>query len=275
MSENETLEPLFARAVAAIDGGDESTLERLIGAHPDLVVRRAEYGSGYFANPYLLWFVAGNPVRHTTLPPNIGRLTQKIIDAVRTHAADTLPVQLDYALDLVCSGRIPRESGVQRELIGILVDAGASPDCTTSALAHREWDAAERLLQRGARLTLPVAAALRSVGDVTRLLPLSASQERQIALIAAALAGRVEVVRLLVDADIDLNAFGPDGFHPHATALHQAVYSGSLDVVRVLVEAGADLQISDRIYGATALGWAEHLERTEIAAYLRSRGAVN
>ena len=271
MSENETLEPLFARAVAAIDGGDESALELLIGTYPDLVARRAGYGSGYFANPYLLWFVAGNPVRHASLPPNIGRLTQRIIDAARTHAVGTLRVQLDYALELVCSGRIPRESGVQRQLIDILVDAGASPDCTPAALAHREWDAAERLLQRGARQTLPVAAALRGVDDVMRLLPPSTLQERQIALTAAALAGRVEVVRLLVDAADDVNAFGPDGFHPHATALHQAVYSDSLAVVQVLVEAGADLRIKDRIYGATALGWAGHFGHTEIAAYLRNR----
>jgi hypothetical protein len=39
----------------------------------------------------------------------------------------------------------------------------------------------------------------------------------------------------------------------------------------VLVDAGADLDVEDRIHHATPLEWAEHLRRTEIAAFLRER----
>ena len=46
---------------------------------------------------------------------------------------------------------------------------------------------------------------------------------------------------------------------------------GSIDVVRVLVEAGADRGARDRIYQESPLGWAEHLKRPEIAAYLREK----
>jgi peptide-methionine (S)-S-oxide reductase len=49
------------------------------------------------------------------------------------------------------------------------------------------------------------------------------------------------------------------------------VDSGSLDAVRVLVEAGADRGARDRIHSGTPLGWAEYLERPEIAAYLREK----
>ena len=63
----------------------------------------------------------------------------------------------------------------------------------------------------------------------------------------------------------------PPGLHPNGTALHHAVDSGSLDAVRALVEAGADRGARDRIHKGTPLGWAEYLQRTEIAAYLREK----
>jgi ankyrin repeat protein len=49
------------------------------------------------------------------------------------------------------------------------------------------------------------------------------------------------------------------------------VDSRSLDAVKVLVEAGSDLSTKDRVYNGTPLEWAEYLQRTEIAAYLRER----
>ena len=47
--------------------------------------------------------------------------------------------------------------------------------------------------------------------------------------------------------------------------------SGSLDAVKSLVEAGADQGARDRIHNGTPLGWAEYLQRPEIAAYLREK----
>jgi hypothetical protein len=49
--------------------------------------------------------------------------------------------------------------------------------------------------------------------------------------------------------------------------------SGHLEVVRLLVERGARLDIRDRIYHATPLGWAEHGSRERTAEYLRAQGA--
>jgi ankyrin repeat protein len=46
-----------------------------------------------------------------------------------------------------------------------------------------------------------------------------------------------------------------------------------LDVVRLLVERGARLDIKDTIYQGTPLGWALYGKQTEIAEYLRGRGA--
>ncbi|MBC8647630.1 MAG: hypothetical protein H7X85_10730, partial [Thermoanaerobaculia bacterium] len=160
-------DPLFREAVGAIDAGDVAGLERLLAVHPRLVRDRLEYGWGYFRNPYLLWFVAENPVRNGKLPANIAEVTRTILHAAESEGAETYQEQIDYALALVCSGRVPRESGLQRQLIDVLVDSGARPDgALLPALAHREIAAVERLLERGAALTLPTAVCTRRMADI-------------------------------------------------------------------------------------------------------------
>jgi peptide-methionine (S)-S-oxide reductase len=58
--------------------------------------------------------------------------------------------------------------------------------------------------------------------------------------------------------------------HAHTPPIHQAVWAGHEDVVRLFVERGARLDIRDRIYHGTPLGWAEYGKKDKIAAYLRS-----
>jgi ankyrin repeat protein len=125
--------------------------------------------------------------------------------------------------------------------------------------------------ERGARLTLLAAVCTGRMDDVARLARGASAGERQAALAGAALYGRAEALALLIDLGVDLNAYSPPGLHPHGTALHHAVDSGSLDAVKALVEAGAELRTKDRVYEGTPLDWAEHLRRTEIAAYLREK----
>ncbi|HEX3528430.1 MAG TPA: ankyrin repeat domain-containing protein [Thermoanaerobaculia bacterium] len=266
------MDPLLQDAISALDAGDVSALERLLESHPELVRDRVDFGEGYFHRPYLLWFVAENPIRNGTLPRNIGEVTRAILKAVERSAADTRQEQIDYALALVCSGRVARESGVQRDLIDVLGDAGAGLDgALVPALAHRELAAAEQLLRRGATLTLLAAVCTGRTDDLARLVKTASPEDRQAALAGAALYGKGGALALLIAPGIDLNGYNPPGFHPHATALHHAVDSGSLEAVQVLVDAGADLGARDRIHQGTALDWAEHLQRPEIAAYLREK----
>jgi hypothetical protein len=266
------LDPVTREAVAAIDTGDADTLERLLAEHPRLASDRIEGGEGYFRRPYLLWLVAGNPVRNERLPENIAEVAGAIIRAAERGGVASQREQLDYALALVSTGRVARESGVQLELIDLLIDAGATPADVHAALAHREIAAAERLLQRGATLTLAAAICLEREGAITRLAQTADADDRQLALVAAALYGRGPSLAMLIGLGVDVNAPSP-AFHPHATALHHAVDSGSLHAVEVLVEAGADLGARDTVYGGTPLDWAEHLRRMEIGAYLRPRSA--
>jgi Ankyrin repeats (3 copies) len=261
------MDALFTQAVALLEAGDAAALARLLDQHPHLLRERTDFGDeAYFQKPYLLWFVAENPVRNGRLPANIAAVTKLLID----RGAD----QVDYTLELVTSGRVPRESGVQRALIDVLCDAGADPGgAMLAALAHHELDAVQRLLERGAPMKLVVAVCLGH--DGAEQLAAADAHERQLALTAAAFYGNARALEQLVRADIDVSAYSPKGFHPHATALHQAVFSGSLECVRLLVHAGARLDLPDRAYHATPLGWADYLEHPEIAAYLRSHESVD
>ncbi|GAA3400036.1 ankyrin repeat domain-containing protein [Paenibacillus hodogayensis] len=269
----ETIDPLFRQAVEAIDAGDEEALKRLLTVYPRLVRERADCGEGYFRQPYLLWFVAENPIRNGKLPGNIASVAQLLIGMAQSESPDSLQSQLDYTLMLVSSGRVARECGVQLRLIDLLVEAGAVPDgAVIPALAHRETAAVGRLLKRGATLTLPVAVGLDRTEDVARLAPTAGPEERRLALAAAAFYGHARILGLLLGfGGVDLDAYCPAGFHAHSTPLHQAVQSGSFDAVRTLVEAGARLDVTDLVFQGTPLGWAKHMEQTAIAAYLNKQ----
>jgi len=271
-------DPLFQEAVSAINAGDVSALERLLEAHPRLVCERLDSGEGYFRRPYLLWFVAENPVRNGKLPGNIAQVARAIIGAAKREGAESVQEQLDDALGLVVTGRVPRECGVQLELIDLLIEAGATPGAGHGALFQREVAAYERLLDRGARLTLAGAICTGREADVARRASTATAADRQIALRAAALYGKAGALGMLIGLGVDLNAHSSE-FGPHATALHHAVSSGSLDAVKVLARAGADPGTRDRVHQGTPLDWAEYYERTQaapsqwtrIAAYLRDK----
>ena len=82
---------------------------------------------------------------------------------------------------------------------------------------------------------------------------------------------RSVVVRLLLDAGEDPNRYNPEGAHSHSTPLHQAALAGHLDVVRLLVEREGRLNIRDTLHDGTPLDWAEHAGQSDVIAYLQSQ----
>lgn len=281
MDSSKALDDMFASAVTAIDAGDAPALQHLLTVHSRLVHDRLDapgawlrdtVGSaldGFFAKPYLLWFVAEDPVRNGRLPANIADVAGTIIRAARREGVTSLQEQLDYALRLVSWSWIARDCQVQIGLLDVLIDAGASPDGRPDdALVNGHLAAAAHLVDRGARLTLATALGLARWDDARRLGTTASAQERQFAFILAALRGNAEGLARVIDLGVDLNA-PCDDLYSHATALHHAVYSGSLDAVTLLVEAGAAVDAKDSIYDGTPLDWAEHGKHVQIADYLR------
>jgi hypothetical protein len=258
---------VFRRAVEFLDDGDVESLRRHLHTHPQLVHQKVTFeGGNYFREPTLLEFIAENPIRHDCLPPNIVDVARAILDA----GARANPDAIDMTLGLVCSGRVSRECGAQTPLIDLLCDVGAHPDdAMKPALAHGEWDAVRALIRRGARVDLTAAAATGQIEAAALTLPAANSQHRHLALALAAQHGHSGVVALLLDAGVDPNRYNPSGAHAHSTPLHQAALAGHLEVVRLLVERGAHLDIRDIHFNGTALDWAEHGGHSEVAAYLK------
>ena len=253
-------DPLFRQAVEAVDTGNILLLGDLLTRHPGLINQQTHSpGGGYFENPYLIYFVADNPIRNPQLPDNVLEVITLLIENVNQHATNKKQ-QLDYTLGLITTGRIPRESGKQIAMMDLLIDAGATAGEGYGALAHGNIDAARHLIKRGGKYTLAAAVCFNEKDKVKELLSDANPGEVLIALTAAAFYGNAEMVSLLLEAKASPNGYPANGFHTHATPLHQAVCSGSLESVRLLVKAGANLDATDTAYNGTPLGWAIHMQ---------------
>ena len=292
MNDSDQLDALFREAVSAIDTGNVAQLEGILAAHPNLLRERLSAPGpwlrdrvggaldGFFRQPFLLWFVAEDPVRNGRLPGNIAEVARTLIETARRERVESLQEQLDYALTLVSWSWIARDCGVQIELIDVLADAGATLDGNpNNALVNRNFAAAEHLVKRGAALTLATALCLGRWEEVPRLAGTATDEQKQFGFVLAALNGKAEALRRMIQLGVNVNRPSAD-LYSHGTPLHHAVCSGSLEAVKVLVEAGAKLAAKDTAWQGTPLGWAEHYQSekkradeakgyAEIADYLR------
>ncbi len=271
----------FEAAVEAVVSGDIAALRSRLRENPELV--RARSLRRHHAT--LLHYVAANGVEggRQKTPENAVAVAKILLDA--GAEVDALADMYDNrctTMSMLVSSCHPAEAGLQTALAETLLDYGAALDgpgsawqsAIMTALAFGYRNTAEALARRGAPLNnLAAAAGLGRLEAAARLLPAADGQNRHIALALAARHGHADVVRLLLDAGEDPSRYNPDGYHSHSTPLHQAVWSNHADVVRLLVERGARLDIRDTVYDGTPLGWAIYGGRTEIADYLRSRGA--
>jgi len=257
-------DPIFRRAVDLIDAGDEAGLRAHLKRHPKLARQHVVFeGMNYFENPSLLEFIAENPDRHDKMPESVVAVTQVILEAGVDQVA------LDTTLALVATSSVAHACGKQDALIDILCDWGADPSSAIeAAVLHAGAAAARTLIRRGAKVTLAVAA-LGTAENFRRMLKTASPEERHQALAVAAQYDLVEIVRILLDAGEDPNRFNPVGGHSHCTPLHQAAAYGTLELVRLLLERGARPDIKDVLWRGTPAGWANHIGRTEMEAYLR------
>ncbi|HTS36154.1 MAG TPA: ankyrin repeat domain-containing protein [Candidatus Solibacter sp.] len=262
----------FRRAVDLIDAGDVAGLRAHLKQHPKLSRQHVIFeGMNYFHNPSLLEFVAENPIRRGELPANIVDVARVILeDAVLNGGVERKSLQ--DALALSATGSVPQQCGVQNGLIELFCDYGADPQSELQAAAlHGSLGAVATLLSRGAKLDMPVAAALGRIDDVRRMLSSAGADERHLTFAMSTQYGRIEIVRLLLDAGEDPNRYNPVRGHSHSTPLHQAAGYGPMELVQLLVERGARPNIKDIMWQGTPADWARHMGRTEIEKYLREK----
>jgi ankyrin repeat protein len=270
----------FERAADAVVAGDLVALRSLLDRHPDLV--RARSTRRHHAT--LLHYVSANGVEGTrqATPANAVEIARALLSA--GAEVDALADAYDEkytTMRLLVSSAHPHAAGLQEKLVEVLADYGASLEGVgkwdsplVTALAFGYPKAAATLVERGAPIrNIAEAAGVGRADLVTQLLPSATAEPRQAALALAAQLGHTDIVRTLIDAGVDPNRYNPTGFHAHSTPLHQATLAEHDGVVRLLVERGARLDIRDKIFSGTPLGWAVYAKRDAVADYLRSQGA--
>jgi ankyrin repeat protein len=269
----------FETAADAVVTGDRDVLESLLREDPALAAVRSVRRH----HATLLHYVAANGVEgwRQRTPPNAVEIARLLLDAgADPNALADMYDERCTTLGMLVSSSPPADAGLQGVLAELLLERGASPDASGSkwnsavltALTFGFLDTARTLAPRAGPVhDIAVAAGLGLLGDTARLLPSAEPGRRQAALSLACAHGHVRVAQLLLDAGTDPSRYNPDGFHAHSTPLHQSVWANHEGTVRLLVERGARLDVRDLIYRGTALDWAEHGGRTEIAEYLRSR----
>ena len=263
----------FESAVEAIISGDISKLKSLLRKNPDLIRTRSTRQH----RATLLHYVSANGVEayRQRTPKNaveVARMLLKAgaeVDADLTYrAANVYPERKGSTpLGLAATSVHPAAAGVQLALLKLLLDWGASVDGIAggwnpviAALHNGRGDAASFLAKRGAQLDLESAAgtgrldAVKSYFHRNGSLKTNANQRQmELGFAWACEYGRTDVVAFLLQRGIVATA------QPHGeTGLHWACYGGHADIVRLLLKRNAPLDIRDRRFGATPLGWALH-----------------
>lgn len=255
----------YEAAADAIVEGNLTRLKRLLRNDPALVRARSMRQHG----ATLLHYVSANGVEgyRQKTPKNIVAIAVLLLNAgAEVDAEADVYGGGATTLGLAATSFHPFRAGVQNDLLELLLDHGAEIDHRTSAgkrqssvrdaLANGRAEAAEFLVERGARLNLEGAAGIGRLDVVKRFFnddgtrkAKTSRKQVQAAFLSACGWGRNEVVEFLMDKGADLNDGGSDG----QTALHCAVISGQLETVKLLLKFSPALEATN-IYGGTVLG---------------------
>jgi hypothetical protein len=264
----------FEAAVEAIITGDVAALKRLLRDNPQLVRLRSTRAH----QATLLHYVGANGVEgyRQRTPQNAVKIAEVLLKAGAEVDAD-----LDYGsrrrlyperkgsttLGLVATSFHPAVAGVQIGLLKILLKYGASVDGLAggwnpllAALHNGRGDAAAFLARGGARLDLEGAAGVGRLDVVKGFFKKDGSlktgattAQMESGSMWACEYGRSRVVAFLLEKGTRVDA------RPHGeTGLHWAAYGGHADIVKLLLKHKAPVNLKDKRYGATPVGWALH-----------------
>jgi len=286
----------FSQAVEAITTGDETGLRALLQAHPGLVHERAPLPH----QATLLHYVAANGVEVQRSPANASAIARILLEAgAEADAVAPIYGTSDTTLCLTVTSVHPHLAGVQASLVDVLADHGAKIDGVDDdgaplgcALLFGYREAAERLVLRGARVDNLIYAAGLGRTDAVRLMlatgtgtdtivrrtedragrfsfPVPRNADaREVALIVAAMHGRLTAVRALLDGGVDVNATP----YCRQSALHYAASLGRADVLEELLAHGADTSLADTQMHQTPAQWAREAGNSDVADRLERHG---
>lgn len=232
-----TEDPLAVATVAAIAAGDLETLRRLLAANPSLVTARLGDDDPDGMSRSLLHVATDWPGHFPEVAASIAVLVAAGADVnarFRGPHAET-PLHWAASSDDVAALDALLDAGADIEAPGAVLGGGPP---LADARGFKQWKAAFRLVDRGARVTLADAATLGLL-------------DRIHALLASTTPTAHEITR----------------------AFWGACHGGRQDCAQYLLEQGADLNWIPPWEQVTPLDAAEREHADELACWLRDRGA--
>lgn len=230
--------PLAIAITLAIQTGDVDQVQRLISANPDLA--KAKIVDPHGVQRTLLHIAADWPGHFPGGATTVATLVAAGADA---NAVCKIPGRVDAETPLHWAA-----SSDDVAVLDALLDGGANIEAPgavftggtamSDAVVFAQWNAARRLLERGARTTLWQAAALGLIDRVETCFaaePSPSLRDVTNAFWHACRGGQQETARYLRVRGADLNWIGYD----HRTPLQAAKESGSEELVSWLRAQGA------------------------------------
>jgi len=219
-------DPTVAAAVEAIHGGDIDALRGLLVEHPELAtVRLGTSGRT------LLHVVTDWPGHYPRGAETVAVLVAAGADVNARFTAGHTETPLHWAAssDDVAVLDALLDAGADIEADGAVIGGGTP---LADATAFGQWNAARRLIERGARANLGEAASLGLLDRVGDHLAGGnpTAQDVTSALWMACHGGQQAAASMLIDAGADVNWVGYDDLTP----LDAAVRSGAADLAEWL-----------------------------------------
>jgi ankyrin repeat protein len=224
-------DPLAVAAVEAIRRGHSMSLERLLGSNSNLVNARVD-------GERTLLHVATDWPGH--FPNNMETVATLVAHGADVNAEfagrhSETPLHWAASSDDVAVIDVLLDHGANIEAPGGVIDGGAP---LSDAVAFGQWNAARRLVERGARTLLWQAAALGLMARVKgcfEIVPPPMADEITNAFWCACHGGQRATAEYLLESGADLNWVGHDGHSP----IDAANRSGATDVAQWLRSKGA------------------------------------
>jgi hypothetical protein len=223
-------DPLAVTATTAVQAGDLDRIERLLRDHPELA--RARIGDSTISRT-LLHAATDWPGHYLNVGLTVGLLVRAGADVnARFHGphAET-PLHWAASSDDVDALDALLDAGADIEASGAVL-GGGSP--LADACGFGQWQAARRLVERGATTRLKDAAALGLIDRIESAFtvePIPTPQAVTVALWSACHGGQRQAAEYLLDHGADLNWIGWDDLTPLDTAA-QAEASELVDWLR-------------------------------------------
>jgi len=266
LNEENSAIALFEAAADAIADGNANLLKNLLRQNPALIDMRSLRNH----HSTLLIYVGANGIENfrQKMPANAVEIAEILLNAGAEVDAVGLMYRGSTTLGLVATSVHPVITGVQEQLMEILINHGADPNIAVApdytegslivaCLANGRGEPGKYLANHGAKVNLEAACGIGDLDKVKTyfnddgvLVDSSLDSERDAGMIWACEYGHLDVVKYLLARGT------PVGIHSGGmTPLHGAVLGGYLDIVEFLLSQHAPLEVKND-YDGTILGQA-------------------